>query len=121
MKNPFIKYLMREQKENIFHSSAYGKAQNGEAIGAASTEGFNDRMKIDRNRQIVKGYNDSRVVNGAYANGPRAKKYMPPEEKGKKEISGATKIASAKSAPKPMTTAPVRRPFVPPIKPNFGR
>ena len=81
MNNPFIKYVMKERKEDIFHSSAYGKAQNGEAIGAASTEGFNDRMKIDRNRQIVKGYNDSRVVNGAYANGPKAKKYVPPEEK----------------------------------------
>lgn len=121
MNNPFIKYVMKEKKEDIFHSSAYGKAQNGEAIGAASTEGFNDRMKIDRNRQIVKGYNDSRVVNGAYANGPKAKKYVPPEEKGKKEISGATKIASAKSASRPMTSAPVRRPFVPPIKPNFGK
>ncbi len=121
MNNPFIKYVMKEKKEDIFHSSAYGKAQNGEAIGAASAEGFNERLKIDRNRQIVKGYNDSRVVNGVYANGPKAKKYVPPEKKGKEGIGGAAKMASTKSAPKPMTTAPVRRPFVPPIKPNFGR
>ena len=121
MNNPFIKYVMKEKKEDIFHSSAYGKAQNGEAIGAASVEGFDERLKIDRNRQIVKGYNDSRVVNGVYANGPKAKKYVPLEEKGKKEIGGAAKMASTKSAPKPVTITPGKKPCVPPIKPKFGK
>ena len=112
---------MKEKKEDIFHSSEYGKAQSAEAMGAASTESFGERMKMEQNRRIVQGYNDSRVVNGAYANGPKVKKYVPPEEKGKKEVGGAAKMASTKSAPKPMTTAPVRRLFVPPIKPNFGK
>ena len=58
MKNPFLKYVMKEKKENIFHSSAYGKAQNAGAIGAASVEGFEARMRIEKNRQIVHGYND---------------------------------------------------------------
>ena len=121
MNNPFIKYVMKEKKEDIFHSSAYGKAQNGEAIGAASVEGFNERLKIDRNRQIVKGYNDSRVVNGAYANGPKPKKYVPPEEKGKVKDIGIAKTANTKPTSKPATVTPARKPFVSPIKPNFGK
>ena len=118
MNNPFIKYVMKEKKEDIFHSSAYGKAQNGEAIGAASVEGFNERLKIDRNRQIVKGYNDSRVVNGAYANGPKAKKYVPPEEKGKilsKIKNGDTQVVTSGAM------NAVKKTFTPPIKPNFGK
>lgn len=133
MKNPFLKYVMKEKKENIFHSSAYGKAQNAEAIGAASVESFEERMKVDKNRQIVKGYNDSRIVNGMYANGPRAKQYVPPE---KKDMSAdrnmapdrrnASRDGVAASSAKPAVPStkpaapPAKRVFAP-IKPNFGK
>lgn len=62
MKNPFLKYIMKEKKEDIFHSSAYGKVQSADAMGTASVETFDERMKVERNRQIVRGYNDSRIA-----------------------------------------------------------
>lgn len=125
MKNPFLKYVMKEKKEDVFHSSEYGKAQSAEAMGAASTESFGERMKMEQNRRIVQGYNDSRIVNGAYANGPRAKKYVPPEKKDVVGVDKAGKLAgggvatSATPAVSPTMTA-VKKSFVPPIKPKFG-
>lgn len=120
MKNPFIKYLMREQKEDIFHSSAYGKAQNAGAIGAASTESFEERMKVERNRKIVQGYNDSRIVNGAYMNGPKAKKYVPKEKR--EETLKKTVAEKNQEISKTNTTASaVKKTFAPNIKPNFGK
>ncbi len=38
-KNPFLKYVMKDKKEDVFHSSAYAKAQSGDSIGAASAQG----------------------------------------------------------------------------------
>lgn len=71
MINPFLKRLMKDKKEDIFHSSAYGQAQNSSAMGVASSVSFNNRMRIDRNRQNVRGYGDSRIVSDARSNGPR--------------------------------------------------
>lgn len=120
MKNPFIKYLMKEKKEDIFHSSGYGKAQSAEVIGTASTQSFADRMKIDKNRQIVRGYNDSRIANGMYANGPRAKQYVPPEKKEQLSDMGAAKTVAMKSAPKSTPAEAPKRNFAPPVRPKFG-
>lgn len=120
MKNPFLKYIMKEKKENIFHSSAYGKAQSADVMGTASMQSFEERMKVDKNRQIVQSYNDSRIVSGSYLNGPKAKKYVPPENKEQPRNFGATKTTAAEPAPKPAPT-PVKRSFVPTIKPNFGK
>ncbi|MBR0467841.1 hypothetical protein IJJ53_02970 [Candidatus Saccharibacteria bacterium] len=121
MKNPFIKYVAKEKKEDIFHSSEYGKAQSAGVVGTASTESFNERMKVEKNRQIVRGYNDSRVVTGAYTNGPRAKKYTPPEKKdGVLDKNPVNRSSGAPSAAKP-AAPPVKRAFTPPIKPNFGK
>ena len=83
MTNPFLKYVSHEKKEDIFHSSAYGKAQNGSNMGAASSESFADRRKMERNRQVIRGYNDARVVSQAVASsGTRAKVYEPPVDVG---------------------------------------
>lgn len=79
-KNPFLKYVMKDEKEDVFHSSAYAKAQNGAGIGAASTESFQTRVKIDQNRTKVRGYGDSGIMTGVRANGPHAKTYTPPEK-----------------------------------------
>ena len=78
-KNPFLKYVMKDKKEDVFHSSAYAKAQSGEGIGVASTQGYQARVNLDRNRTTVRGYDESEIMTGAKANGPRAKKYTPPE------------------------------------------
>ena len=89
-KNPFLKYVMIDEKQDIFHSSAYAKAQNGASIGAASSESYSVRVNMNQNRTKVRGYNDSEVMTGAKMNGPRAKTYTPPEKTG-----GATNRAMA--------------------------
>ena len=81
-KNPLFKYVMKENKEDVFHSSAYGKAQNGASMGAASTQSFAERRRIEQNRQVVKGYGHSGLLNQASANGPRAKVYVAPPSGG---------------------------------------
>lgn len=67
--NPFLNRLMDDEAGDVVHSSAYAKAQNGGTIGAASTESFTERQKIDNDRSYIKKYNDSRVVTDAYGNG----------------------------------------------------
>ena len=78
-KNPFLKYVMKDQKEDVFHSSAYAKAQNGANMGAASTESYQVRVNINQNRQAVREYGDSEIMTGMKSQGPRAKTYTPPE------------------------------------------
>ena len=94
MNNPFLKYVMKDEKEDIFHSSAYGKAQNGQGIGTASVETFTHRNAINNNRQHVKSYGDSEIINSTKMNAPHAKTYTPP--------------ARTKTTP-----TPVQRPIIP--------
>ena len=109
MKNPFLKYIVKDKKEDIFHSSAYGKAQNGGSMGTVSNVSFGERMNINRNRQVVRGYGDSRLANQNIGNGPRAKQYTPPER------------SSGISGPRPAGTGGNSRSFAPPRKTNFGK
>ncbi len=81
MNNPFLKRLIKEKKEDVVHSSAYAQAQNEGKIGSASVESFAKRLSIDRNRQVVRRYGDSQIVNEAWGNaGMRAKKYEAPQK-----------------------------------------
>ncbi len=75
MNNPFLKRLIKEETKDVVHTSAYGEAQNSGKMGTTSTASFLDRLKIDRNRSKVRGYNDSKIVNETRENGPQAKKY----------------------------------------------
>ena len=77
-KNPFLKYVMKDEKEDVFHSSAYAKAQSGSGIGAASSQSYQVRVNIDQNRTKVRGYGESEMITSARKNGPRAKTYTPP-------------------------------------------
>ena len=77
-KNPFLKHVMKEHNTDIFHSSTYGKAQNGGSMGVASTESFEARKKIEENRKIIKGYGNSSVMGQTIGNGPKTKTYTPP-------------------------------------------
>lgn len=77
-KNPFLKYLIKDKKEDIFHTSGYAKAQSGANMGAASTESYQVRVNVNQNRKRIKSYNDSRLVARARMNGPRAKTYEAP-------------------------------------------
>lgn len=77
-KNPFLKYLIKDDKQDVFHSSEYARAQSGDTMGASSTESFQVRVNINQNRTRIRGYNDSRIVTGAKMNAPKAKTYAPP-------------------------------------------
>ena len=74
-----MKYLVRDNKEDIVHSSGYAKTQNGASMGATSTESFERRMLIEKNRTRVAKYNNSRIVAQTFASRPKAKPYTPPE------------------------------------------
>lgn len=68
----FSKYVMKDQnKSEVFHSSAYGQAQNGTSMGAASTESFATRRSLDGSRRFVKGYGDSKIAASSMSAGPR--------------------------------------------------
>lgn len=77
-KNPFLKYLIKDEKQDVFHSSGYAKVQSGNTIGAASTESYQVRVNVNQNRTRIRGYNDSRIVTGARMNAPKAKTFAPP-------------------------------------------
>ena len=82
MSDLLSKFIMKKKTEDVVHSSAYAEAQNRGGIGAASTQSFNDRMRIENNRDRIRGYNDSRVVSQARASsGIKAKTYEAPERK----------------------------------------
>ncbi|MDO4612383.1 MAG: hypothetical protein Q4B29_02925 [Candidatus Saccharibacteria bacterium] len=78
MNNPFLKYVMKEKKEDIFHSSAYAKAQSGGGMGAVSAQSFRERQKIENNRQNIGGYDRSGIMGTAAQNSPRPKTFTPP-------------------------------------------
>lgn len=92
-KNPFLKYVMKDNKEDVFHSSAYAKAQSGDKIGVASSQGYQVRVNLAQSRTRVRGYDESEIITGAKKNAPRAKVYTPPEKTG--ADTGATKRAMA--------------------------
>lgn len=92
MDNLILKYVKKDKKENIFHSSAYARAQGKANFGVASTESFDKRRQLDHNRQVVRGYGESRIANNAAINGPHAKPYVPPKPK----ISGGPRPAGPK-------------------------
>ena len=74
------KYLIKANKEDLFHTSGYGKAQSGTNIGSASAESFAARLAIDKNRKIVKGYEHSNIMGrNIVAGSPHPKAYTPPE------------------------------------------
>ena len=94
-KNPFLKYLIKEKKEDVLHTSAYAKVQNGTGFGASSSQSFEDRQKIEANRQIVRGYNDSKLMQQARVSAPRATTYVKPAENNGSRFSGGTQGGGA--------------------------
>ena len=49
-----------------FHSHGYAHAANGQGIGAVSAETYAQRQQTHRNRQLVRGYQESHLANGNY-------------------------------------------------------
>jgi hypothetical protein len=103
--NPFLKYVIKDDKEDIFHTSAYAKAQNGGSMGAASAQSFADRQKMEQNRTMIRGYASSGTANNMAMNGPRAQAVAPGA--GGARPAGA-RPAGARPMPKPLGLSPKR-------------
>ena len=105
----FSKYVMKdEDKSEVFHSSAYGQAQNGASMGSASTESFEARRSQDQNRQFIKGYNDSKVMGSAFSPAARPATVqpgdLPTSRVSNASRPGVTPTSSAMSARSAMPT-----------------
>ncbi|MDR3297840.1 MAG: hypothetical protein LBT19_00450 [Candidatus Nomurabacteria bacterium] len=101
--NPLLKYVMKTQTPEVLHSSGYAKTQNADSFGAASTETFSERRRIEEQRKFVRGYRNSLLAAGT-SGIPRAKTYIPPA----KSIStpAGKPTLGPKSAP-----IPIRKPL----------
>lgn len=116
----FSKYVMKdENKSEVFHSSAYGQAQNGESLGSASTESFETRRNQDQNRQFIQGYNSSKVMGSAFSPAARPAT-VKPGDLPTSRISSASRPGMPSGAP--MRTPAALRPQMsrPPMRQNPG-
>lgn len=61
------KHIVKTDDNQLFHTSGYAQATNGNRIGAVSTSSFERRQQIEKNRQRVGGYKMSAIgaVRGA--------------------------------------------------------
>ena len=75
-------YVMKnDKKSEIFHSSGYAEAQNGENIGTASTGlSMAERKALEEKRQFVAKYNTSRMFSETFSN-RKAKKFNLPDRR----------------------------------------
>ncbi|MDO4967165.1 MAG: hypothetical protein Q4E70_00115 [Candidatus Saccharibacteria bacterium] len=71
-------YVMKDDKKSeIFHSSGYTEAQNGENIGTASTGlSMAKRKALEEKRQFVAKYNNSGMFSETFSN-RKAKRFNP--------------------------------------------
>lgn len=103
MSDLLSKFIVKNKKEDVIHSSAFAKVQNSEGIGVASSQSFSDRMKIEQNRNRIRGYGDSQVVVQSRASsGIKAKTYTPPEQTGYGTNNGVGRVSSRVGGPKPV-------------------
>ncbi|MBR3138706.1 hypothetical protein IKG38_01695 [Candidatus Saccharibacteria bacterium] len=65
--------LDKKDKDEILHSSLYGRAQNKDGFGTTSYSAFKDRLEVDRNRKTIRGYRDAQIVNEASINSHKSR------------------------------------------------
>ena len=75
MSGLYSKFVIKEKKGDVVHSSGYGAVQNSGAMGASSGVGFTERMRINNNRSRVKRYGDSKIANQFQVSKSRATVY----------------------------------------------
>ena len=61
-----INRLAKTNSGDVAHTSAYARAQNGDNIGAGSTQSFQARQSIEDGRQYVRSYRDSQLGSNPY-------------------------------------------------------
>lgn len=57
------KHIVTDKNNSTFHSSGFARVAGGDRIGSTSTVSFNQRLQIDKNRQLVNGYERSAIAN----------------------------------------------------------
>jgi hypothetical protein len=55
------KHIITNDSNSLFHTSGYAQVANGNRLGAINTQTFEERQKIERNRQLIAGYNRSTI------------------------------------------------------------
>jgi hypothetical protein len=55
------KHIVSNDTNKPFHSNGYARVATGNRVGSTSSETFLQRQRIDRSRQIIKGYNRSTI------------------------------------------------------------
>jgi len=71
------KHIVANDNHKPFHSSGYARVANGDRIGSVSNVSFNQRQRIDNNRQTVDLY--KRSVVGSSRGVLKAKRYIRPD------------------------------------------
>jgi hypothetical protein len=57
-----ISKFVNDPNAKPFHSSGYAEVANGDAMGSTSSQSFEQRQRIDRNRQAIGRYRESAVA-----------------------------------------------------------
>ena len=94
-----IKYAMRnDKKAEMFHTSGYAQVQSGAGLGSgAGGIDVAKREAFDQQRKMVKGYNNSKLMQGVRGV-EHARKFVPRTEGGVGAIAGDGVATSAESA-----------------------
>jgi len=59
-----IQRTAKTSTSDVTHSSGYAGVSNGGSFGASDNTTFSERMQIERNRKLIKGYNNAKVARG---------------------------------------------------------
>ena len=59
-----IQRTAKTSTSDVAHSTGYASASNGGQFGASDNTTFSERMQIERNRKLIKGYNNAKVARG---------------------------------------------------------
>ena len=73
--NPLLGRLMKDKVGDVTHTSVFAEAQNADRIGSASAQSFAARQAIEKSRQTVHRYKDSKVVTDVGEGLAKASKY----------------------------------------------
>lgn len=61
-----IQRITKVKSSDVIHTSGYARAQNGDNIGAGSTQSFAERQAIEDRRQYIRSYRDSQLAANPY-------------------------------------------------------
>lgn len=81
--------FINQPGSDAFHTSGYAKVAQGGAIGATSSESFNRRLQVDRNRRAVGRYGESMI----------GRNYMREEVRSSLDSSNPLKQSEVSAAP----------------------